>query len=85
MSDAKSELICCGCGEYAGSHIADLLTAAEAERDRLARIVLAAEKMAQAMPRWIVAMADWNAGGEAALIEMETLLDEYRAVVEGGE
>ena len=51
----------------------------------MARIVLAAEKMAQAMPRWIVAMADWNAGGEAALIEMETLLDEYRAAVEGGE
>ena len=83
-------------GEHGGISVeyvrADLLTAAEAERDalkaeneRLARIVLAAEKMAQAMPRWIVAMADWNAGGEAALIEMETLLDEYRKAVEGEE
>jgi hypothetical protein len=34
----------------------------------------------QALPRWIEAMGDWDAGGEQAIDEMEATLDDIRAL-----
>jgi hypothetical protein len=41
--------------------------------------VAAADKLAEALPRWRRAMADWDEGGEAALDEMDRLEAAYAA------
>lgn len=35
------------------------------------------EAIVQAMPGWIIAMADWDKGGEAAIEQMEAILADY--------
>ena len=68
-------------GEHGGTSVeyvrADLLTAAEAEKERLARIVLAAEKLAEAVEKYVHIQCDTD--------EMERACIAYHKAVEGGE
>jgi hypothetical protein len=70
----------------------DNLNRLDAERDDALTRLAAAEAQVGArdvtddqLRRWIVAMSDWDAGGEDALYEMQDILDQRAALAPAAE